>query len=90
VSRKILLGVVSNLPAPFRQILEGCELDFVQPLPEAQAPLRSDKHNMIVADVLFDESRMFELLRLVRTEVKYRTTPIVCLRSHARVRRLSM
>ena len=81
VRRRILLAVVPNLEPRFRRILDGCELEFVHTLVDAQQALRSDKYDMIVVGVLFDESRMFDLLRFVRTEETHRTTPIVCVRS---------
>jgi hypothetical protein len=34
---------------------------------------------MVILGVMFDESRMFELLRLVRTFEPNRLTPVVCM-----------
>jgi hypothetical protein len=72
MARKILLGVLPNLQAGFRAIFEVCEVNFVHTLVRAREALRSDKYDMIVDGVLFDESRMFDLLRLVRTGEKHR------------------
>lgn len=81
VSTRILLGVVPNLEARFRSILQGYELDFISTLGQAQAALRAARYDMVIVGVLFDESRMFDLLRLVRADERHRSAPIVCVRS---------
>jgi hypothetical protein len=54
--------VVPTLEAWSREISEGCEPKFLQTLVQPRTALRSDKYDRIVVGVLFEESRMFDLL----------------------------
>ncbi len=61
------------------RILEGHELTVPKSIDEAKAELQRRKFAMILLGVHFDESRMFELLRLVRTYKANERTPVVCM-----------
>jgi hypothetical protein len=61
------------------RILEGHELTVPKGIEQAKAELQKRKFAMVVLGVHFDESRMFELLRLVRTYKTNETTPVVCM-----------
>ena len=76
---RILLGVIPDLEARFRAILRGYEPTFVSTLQSALTELRSAKYDMVIVGVLFDESRMFDLLRQVHAMDK--DLPLVCVRS---------
>lgn len=63
------------------RILAGHKLTIPWSVEEAKKLLEKHEYAMVVLGVLFDESRMFELLRLVRTLDKNRLTPVVCVLS---------
>ena len=60
------------------RILAGHRLTIPHSVDEAKQWLEDHEFHMVILGVLFDESRMFELLRLVRTFNKNRLTPVVC------------
>jgi CheY-like chemotaxis protein len=61
------------------RILAGHELTLVADVDEAKAELQKREFSLIVLGVHFDESRMFELLRLVRTYEANKLTPVACM-----------
>lgn len=62
-----------------RRILAGHELTLPASVEQAKAELEKREFALIVLGVHFDESRMFELLRLVRTYEANQLTPVVCM-----------
>jgi len=60
------------------RILAGHRLTIPHSVEEAKLDLERREFHMVILGVLFDESRMFELLRLVRTFDKNRLTPVAC------------
>jgi hypothetical protein len=61
-----------------RECLPGHALAFVRTMHEAIAMLRYDGFHLLVIELGFDESRMFELLQYVRALPKYREVPVIC------------
>src|SRR5688572_4760868 len=61
------------------RILAGHRLTIPHSVEEAKRELERREFAMVILGVLFDESRMFELLRLVRTFEANRFTPIACM-----------
>jgi CheY-like chemotaxis protein len=61
------------------RILAGHEFTVPKSVEQAKAELQSREFAMIILGVHFDESRMFELLRLVRTYEVNELTPVVCM-----------
>ncbi len=59
------------------RVLAGHRLTIPLGMDEARRELERREFHIVILGVLFDESRMFELLRLVRT-FKNRLTPVVC------------
>lgn len=62
-----------------QRILAGHVLTVPRSVEEAKAEMQQREFAMIILGVHFDESRMFELLRLVRTFRKNELTPVVCM-----------
>ena len=62
-----------------RRILVGHDVTMVKSIEEAKAELQKREFAMVILGVNFDESRMFELLRLVRTYKVNQLTPVVCM-----------
>jgi CheY-like chemotaxis protein len=77
LGRKILLAVAAT--DRLQRILQGHELTVPANLDEAKVELQKREFDMVVLGVHFDESRMFELLRLVRTYPANQLTPVVCM-----------
>ena len=62
-----------------RRILVGHDLTMAKSVEEANAQLQNREFAMVILGVNFDESRMFEVLRLVRTYKANQLTPVVCM-----------
>ena len=62
-----------------QRILVGHQLTLARDVEAAKAELQKAEFAMIILGVNFDESRMFELLRLVRTYRTNQLTPVVCM-----------
>lgn len=77
LGRKILLAAAAT--ERLRRILQGHELTVAAHVEEAKAELQKREFDMVILGVHFDESRMFELLRLVRTFPMNQLTPVVCM-----------
>jgi CheY-like chemotaxis protein len=75
---QVLVAANPELDERVRACLPGCELSFVRTIHEALLALRHDGFRLVVIDLHFDESRMFELLSHVRALPRYRDTPVVC------------
>jgi len=63
------------------RLLVGHSLTIPKSVGEAEALLRKREFHLVVLGVHFDESRMFELLRVVRIYDCNKLTPVVCLLS---------
>jgi hypothetical protein len=75
---KVMVADVPEMDERIRHCLPGHELVFVRSMREAMTALRHDGFSLIVIGVLFDESRMFELLTYVRSLSHYREAAVVC------------
>lgn len=74
--RRILLAVDNS--ERLARILAGHDLVVTETVEQAKAEMQRRAFAMIILGVNFDESRMFELLRLVRTYEPNELTPAVC------------
>ena len=77
---KQILVAVENCER-LERILAGHRLTIPHSVDEAKQELQAREYAMVVLGVLFDESRMFELLRVVRTYDVNCLTPVVCVLS---------
>jgi len=77
---RILLACVPEAYRRLFAILSGYDLSFVKTLSDAQSALKADGFSLIMIGFYFDGSRMFELLRDVRSNRKYAEVPVVCFR----------
>lgn len=75
---KVLVADVPEMDQRIRHCLPGHELVLVRTMREAMKTLRHDGFSLIVIGVLFDESRMFDLLTYVRSLSHYREAAVVC------------
>lgn len=74
----VLCAAVPELDDKLRDCLPGHELSFVRTMHQAISALRRDGFELLVIDLNFDESRMFELLQYLRALPKYRDVPVIC------------
>jgi len=61
--------------------LKGYRLTFVYALGDAERRLARERYDLVLIGLTFDDSRMFEMLRHVRTAVQSAQVPVVCLRA---------
>jgi PleD family two-component response regulator len=80
VNHKILVADVPELDARLVAQLPEERLYFVRTLDEALRALQHDDFDLLIISVHFDDSRMFDLLRQVRTHGRNKAIPIICVR----------
>jgi PleD family two-component response regulator len=80
VNGKEILVAVENCER-LERILAGHRLTIPHSVEEAKKQLQEQQYALVVLGVAFDESRMFELLRLVRIFERNQLTPVVCMLS---------
>jgi CheY-like chemotaxis protein len=80
MNKKILVADVPELDARLVQLLAGRQLYFVRTLDEAIRALEHEDFDLLIISVHFDDSRMFDLLRLVRIDGRNKGIPIICVR----------
>jgi DNA-binding response OmpR family regulator len=77
---KILVADVPQMDARYAAALAGWDIDFVRTIGEARQALAAARHDLVAIGVYFDDSQMFDLLRLLRADRAHRGVPIVCVR----------
>jgi PleD family two-component response regulator len=75
---KVLVADIPEADEKIRECLPGHDLHFVRTLGAAIRELRRDGYQLIVIGMHFDDSRMFELLRYVRTLHQHKDVPVIC------------
>jgi CheY-like chemotaxis protein len=82
---KILLAASSEPRATIERILAGHDLSCPETLEKAEQMLRNQSFDLIVCTVFFDESRMFDLLRLAKSTPEWQSIPFVAARVRQQV-----
>src|SRR5436190_24328643 len=75
--------LIAASPQPceiMRRILAGHELSCADAMPQAEQYLRERSFDLIVCTVVFDESKIFDLLQLVKSRNEWQGIPFVCAR----------
>ena len=80
--KKSILVADGDADSRLQAILQGCELAFAHSLEEAAHAALRRSFDLIIIDMHFDDSRMFDLLRYLRSEERLRATPVICVRTH--------
>ena len=75
---KVLVADIPAADDKIRECLPEHDLYFVRTLGQAVRELRGDGYQLIVIGMHFDDSRMFELLRYVRSLPHHKDVPVVC------------
>lgn len=81
---KILLCVLPEELDRLNRALDCHQLTFVRTRDEAMSLLRADGFGMVIIDLHFDESQMFNLLSDIRLHANYRHVPILIVFSRRR------
>ena len=79
--------LVAASPEPseiLKRILAGHQLFCVETVAQGEQFLRERTYDLIISTIVFDESRMFDFLRLAKSKPVWQRTPFVCarVRSH--------
>lgn len=77
---KILVAASSEPRAILQRMLPDHELSCPDTLSQAERLLHESPFDLIVCTVFFDESRMFDLLRLTKSKAEWARIPFVCVR----------
>src|SRR4051812_1645782 len=78
--QRILVADVPELDVRLTTVLQGYDLAFVRTMREAERRLSGSDFDLVVIGLSFDDSRMFDLLRHVRSAERNGGVPIICLR----------
>ena len=87
--KSVLVAAGAEIEERLQRVLTGHDLATVRTLREATDLLDRREFGMVIVDVHFDESQMFELLHYVRINRQDANVPIVCILGAQRERRLS-
>jgi CheY-like chemotaxis protein len=82
---RILIAAPPEPRAAAEQVLAGHTLTCVSTLEEAEERLRGENFDLIFCTVMFDESRMLDLLRLAKSDPEWKSIPFVCARFGSQV-----
>ena len=77
---KILVAASSEPCAILQRMLADHELSCPETLSQAERLLYERPFDLIVCTLFFDESRMFDLLRLAKSKAEWERIPFVCAR----------
>jgi CheY-like chemotaxis protein len=84
---KILVAASPEPRAILERILAGHELACAETLSQAELFLHRQAFDLIICTIVFDESRMFDLLRLVKSKPEWQGIPFVAARVRAHILR---
>src|SRR2546426_7824306 len=82
---KILVAASPEPRAIVERILAGHELFRAETMAQAEQFLRARTFDLILCTIVFDESKMFDLLRLAKSRRKWQRIPFVCARVRRRI-----
>jgi CheY-like chemotaxis protein len=84
---KILVAASPEPRAILERILAGHDLSCAGSMAQAEQFLRERTFDLIICTVAFDESRMFEFLRLAKATREWQQIPFVCARVRGHILR---
>jgi CheY-like chemotaxis protein len=74
---KILVAASPEPRSVIERILAGHELSCAETMAQAEQFLRERVFDLIICTIVFDESKMFDLLRLAKSRREWQRTPFV-------------
>jgi DNA-binding NtrC family response regulator len=84
---RVLVAASSAPRAVIERILAGHALSCAETMAQAEQFLRERTFELIICTIVFDESKMFDLLRLAKSRPEWQRIPFVCARVRAHVLR---
>lgn len=75
---RVLVAEGPGINREIRETLSRCEVTVVRTFDEAQRVLEQQRFGLVLIDLQFDESRMFELLEYLHALQGYEAVPVVC------------
>jgi CheY-like chemotaxis protein len=84
---KILVAASPEPRAVVDRVLAGHELFAAETMAQAEQSLRERTFDLIICTIVFDESRMFDLLRLAKSRPEWQRIPFVCARVRGHILR---
>jgi CheY-like chemotaxis protein len=84
---KILIAASPDPRAVVERVLPGHELFYAETMAQAEQLLRERTFDLIICTIVFDESRMFDLLRLAKSRPEWQRIPFACARVRGHVLR---
>lgn len=82
--------MIAASPEPraiLERILAGHELSCAETMAQAEQFLRERTFDLILGTIVFDESKLFDLLTLAKSRPEWQRIPFVGVRANARVLR---
>jgi DNA-binding NtrC family response regulator len=76
----ILLAASQEPRSSLQRVLAGHEIVCADSISQADMFLRERAFDLIVCTILFDDSRMFDLLRLAKSRHELQQIPFICAR----------
>ena len=83
----ILVAASPEPRAILERILAGHELFCAEAMAQAQQFLGERTFDLIICTIVFDESRMFDFLRLAKSRLEWQGIPFVCARVRGHILR---
>ena len=77
---KILIAASPEPRQLIERMLAGHELYCAESMDQAQQSMCKRSYDLIICTLLFDESKMFDLLRHAKSKPEWRLVPFVCTR----------
>jgi CheY-like chemotaxis protein len=77
---RILVAASPEPRAVIERILAGHDLSGAETLVQAEQFLRKGSFDLIICTIVFDESRMFDLLRLAKSRPEWQSIPFIAAR----------
>jgi response regulator RpfG family c-di-GMP phosphodiesterase len=82
---KILVAASTEPQTICQRMLSEHELCFAATMTEAEKLLQEEIFDLIVCTIVFDDSRMFDLLRLAKSNRKWKNIPFLCLKVRSKL-----
>ena len=78
--KRILIADVPQMDARYNATLCGWEVAFVRTMSQARRAI-TERYDLVVIGVYFDDSQMFDLVREIRADPRYAAVPILGVRA---------
>src|SRR5207302_11513103 len=83
----ILVAASPEPRAILERILAGHELACAETMAQGEQLLRERAFDLIICTIVFDESKMFDFLRLAKSTLEWQRIPFICARVRAHILR---